>query len=216
MQDFARLDNHPTPFTINSSSGTHTPKNPSILLQTPLNSQPTWFLDNYVDSIEKWSKLKYSHIVIDSDDVAINSDSLFDSIHDQKNLAFIIQNHDNIFGSFHSVTPRQRGITSPDDPSHFVFSLKNSYGLKPTMYTKKKKSGSLRIFRLDESENGVFDVYGFGVFGKSLGSISNYFPTLYEDHNTTGGRIFVGDIKPSQFEITRIVVLQLVEPKEQE
>ena len=148
-------------------------------------------------------KTKYVE-VFNSDTKRIDSESIWMSIKGRKNIMFIIKDlKGNVFGSFHSVIPSQRGEYQGKDYNHFVFSLNNKF--QPQKFTRKNISPPLKIY---SHGNGVFVINGFLMINEeeSFFMSNQRFWRNYFDDTDKGIDYFVGE--NTSFEIDSLRILE--------
>ena len=115
----------------------------------------------------------------------------------------------NIFGGYTSKSWTSQNSYS-SDPNCFIFTLKNTFGIKPNK------------FKIKEVNNSIYDYYNKGptfgsghdiyIYDNFLNSNSHSinFPKSFEDNKGIGKSIFIGDNNSSNFTLKELEVFTIV------
>ena len=133
-------------------------------------------VSNFMKALQDWTHSTELSIIYDTDCDEFTVRMMNSKIMNKKFFLVVIDENNNVYGSYHSKTP-QRGeiLTHNDDPEHFIFAVKENtlHQFKPS----DTNDNILKIFP-DYDIRNIINVGGaFGITSDSLLSarVTNIF-----------------------------------------
>lgn len=151
-------------------------------------------LSMYYSSLQEWTQRKEARVVYSSDN--LTPSTFWQLTKGLNNLMIIVKTVDDfIFGSYHSILPDSQDTWVRDDPEHFVFTLNNPHGIKPThFYPLPSNHDLLFIYNDNDVENVAWVNYCYWICSDNVVYVWHHFPDNYIDTIGLGGDLFVGDV----------------------
>ena len=165
--------------------------------------------------MKQWTGYSNCKVIYDSETNELSGDVLFLSLRLVSTCAFIIETTEgDIFGSYHTIIPTKQNCFVPNDPHHFLFTLKN------------KLNTPHEQFKVFSQNNRLLDIYGgkdSWVMGVNNGfwihsKTNRCFITStaangdmhdgYYDPKKYSSKIFTGSVYPKRFTLKRLIALE--------